>query len=73
MRINVMVVDAMNVEPRAGMLRTNIAGELDGDGRSDDTIWRSIGVFYTLGSNGTTSSATWGVAGDLPIGRPPGT
>jgi uncharacterized repeat protein (TIGR03803 family) len=50
-----------------------ISGDLDGDGKTDVTVWReSTGVWYSLLSGGGSSVAGWGLSGDKPSGRRPG-
>ena len=51
---------------------TPVSGDMDGDGKSDFTLWRgSNGWWYTQYAAGGGSAVSWGATGDLPIGRLP--
>jgi hypothetical protein len=49
-----------------------VAGDWDGDGRSDFTIWRpSTGVWFTQYATGGWDGVFWGETDDRPVGRLP--
>ena len=51
-----------------------ILGDWNGDGKADFTVWRpTSGVWFTQYTIGGTTAVEWGINGDRPIGRVPGT
>jgi hypothetical protein len=48
-----------------------LSGDQDGDGASDFIIYRN-GTWFTQFSSGGSAVAVWGIGGDKPVGRVPG-
>ena len=64
----VSITSCLDERQAVDFTRTSSAGDFDGDGRTDNAVYRdATSTWFVLEADGGTTTKYWGMAGDIPV------